>query len=250
MKHLGEEELIELYYGEAATEANTHLRACRECSAKYAEFKQSLDAIRSEAVPQRSAEYGERVWESLRPGLIPYQRKPAAWRRWPYWRATALAVSCAMLLAVAFIGGRYWERVATNKPNVSANPQGTQPVVLVVLTDHLDRTERLLVQLEHADSPDRAENAQLQSEARELLASNRLYRVTASNAGDPTLAGALDRLEGVLAEIANDPHLSAADLERVRNDMNTKGILFEIRILRSRSPDQGSGPKSANGASI
>ncbi len=250
MKHLGEEELIELYYGEAATEANTHLRACRECSAKYAEFKQSLDAIRPAAVPPRSADYGERVWDSLQSQLIPYQKKTAAWRRWAHWRATALAVSCAMLLAVAFFGGRLWERVAAKKPSVSANPQGAQRVVLVVLTDHLDRTERLLVQLEHAGSPDRAENVQLQLEARELLASNRLYRVTASNAGDPALAGALDRLEGVLAEISNDPNLTGADLERVRNDMNTKGILFEIRILRSRSADQGSGPKSANGASI
>jgi hypothetical protein len=123
-------------------------------------------------------------------------------------------------------------------------------VVLVVLTDHLDRTERLLVQLEHTDSTERGENAQLQSEARELLASNRLYRVTASNAGDPALAGALDRLEGVLAEVANDPNLTGADLERVRKEMNTKGILFEIRVLLARSPDQGSGPKSANGASI
>jgi anti-sigma-K factor RskA len=250
MKHLGEDELVELYYGEAATEANTHLRACRECSASYAEFKQSLDAIRPAAVPQRGAEYRERVWEALRPQLIPYQKKPAAWRRWAHWRVTALAASCAVLLAAAFLGGRYWERIATKNPNISANPQATQRVVLVVLTDHLDRTERLLVQLEHADSPNRAENEQLQSEARELLASNRLYRVTASNAGDPALAGALDRLDGVLAEIANDPNLTGADLERVRNEMNTKGILFEIRVLRSRSPDQGSGPESANGATI
>lgn len=133
---------------------------------------------------------------------------------------------------------------------MAQNPQATQRVVLVVLTDHLDRTERLLVGLEHADSSDSTESAQLQSEARELLASNRLYRVTASNAGDPALAGTLDRLEGVLAEIANDPNLTAADLDRVREDMNTKGILFEIRILRARSSDQGSGPKASKGASI
>ena len=79
----------------------------------------------------------------------------------------------------------------------------------------------------------------MQSEARELLASNQLYRVTASNSGDSELAGALDRLEGVLAEIANDPNLTAADLNRVRKDMNTKGILFEIRVLQSRNQDQG-----------
>ncbi len=162
-----------------------------------------------------------------------------------------LAVGCAALVAAAFVGGRIWERhqkVTTTATN--AGPQAKQRVVLVVLTDHLDRTERLLVALEHADSSDHAENAQLQSEARELLASNRLYRTTATNAGDPALAGALDRLEGVLAEVANDPNLTAADLERVRNEMNTEGILFEIRVLRAQTPDRESGPKSAKGASI
>jgi hypothetical protein len=247
MRHLWEDELIELYYGEATSEANTHVRVCRECAAKYAEFRQSLDAIRPAVVPQRSADYGERVWQTLQPRLIPYQKKTTGWRGWAHWRATALAVSCAMLLAGAFLGGRYWERTA-KKPSVAGNPQQAQRVVLVVLTDHLDRTERLLVELEHAEG--RTENAQLQSEARELLASNRLYRATASNVGDPALAGALDRLEGVLAEVANDPNLSEADLERVRKDMNTKGILFEIRVLLARSPDQGSGPRPAKGASI
>jgi hypothetical protein len=251
MKHLSEDELIELYYGEGASAANTHLQACRECSAQYAEFKRSLDAVRPAVVPHRSAEYGERVWQSLEPRLIPYQRAKSGWKRLTHWRAAVLTVGCAMLLAAVFLGGRYWERFATKKTaNVASNPQATQRVVLVVMGDHLDRTERLLVGLEHADSPDSAESAQLQSEARELLASNRLYRVSAINAGDPALAGALDRLEGVLAEIANDPNLSAADLERVRKDMNTKGILFEIRVLRTRSSSQGSEPKASKGASI
>jgi hypothetical protein len=250
MKHLGEDELIEQYYGEGTSEASTHLRACRECSAQYAEFKQSLDAIRPAAIPQRGADYGERVWETLQPQLIPYQKKAAGWRNWPHWRAAALGLSCAMLLAAAFFGGRYWERATAKKDVATGNPQAGQRVVLVVLTDHLDRTERLLVALEHADPPDRTENAQLQAEARELLASNRLYRVTASKGGDPALAGALDRLEGVLAEIANEPNLTSTDLERVRKDMNTKGILFEIRVLLARSPDQGSGPRPAKGATI
>jgi hypothetical protein len=249
MKHMGEDELIELYYGENTGEAKTHLGACRECSALYADLKKSLDAIRPAPVPQRNAEYGDRVWETLQPQLIPYQKRTAGWRGWSHWRAAALALSCAMLLAMAFFGARYWERTTTKKA-VVGNPQSAQRVILVVLTDHLDRTERLLVALEHADSPDRTGNEQLQSEARELLASNWLYRSSASNAGDAALAGELDRLEGVLAEIANEPDLTVADLERVRKDMNTDGILFEIRVLLARSPDRGSGPRPAKGASI
>jgi hypothetical protein len=250
MNHLSEDEMIELYYGEGAAAANAHLQACRECAGHYAALQQSLEAIQPAVVPVRSAEYGEHVWESLRPQLIPYQRKAAGWRHWVWWKSAALAVSCAVVLAAAFLGGRYWERIATHKADVAKNPQATQRVVLVVLTDHLDRTERMLVQLEHADMSDSTENAALQSEARELLASNQLYRTTASRTGDPALAGALDRLEGVLAEIANDPNLTATDLQRVRKEMNTDGILFEIRVLLARSPDQGSGPKPAKGAFI
>jgi hypothetical protein len=250
MKHLSEDELIEVYYNEGTRAANAHLSACRKCSAQYARFKESLDAIRPVPVPQRSADYGERVWELLRPQLIPYEKKRTNWLGWTQWRAAAIAVACAVLLAVVFLGGRYWERSTTKKADVAASAPATQRVVVVVLTDHLDRTEQLLVQLKHIDLRDRTENAALQSQARELLASNRLYRTTASNAGDPVLAGALDQLERVLAEIANNPNLTTADLERVRKEMNTEGILFEIRVLLTRSSDQKGGPEPAKGALI
>lgn len=238
MKHLGEDELMELYYGEGTPVATAHLQACRECSAEYGRFKLNLDAIDAGVVPRRGPDYGDRVWESLRPRLIPYSKKAGGWARW---RAPALLVGCAMALAMVFLGGRYWERKTTTGPHLLTSSQPAKRVVLVVITDHLDRTERLLVALEHAGPGKGANNSELQSEAQELLDSNRLYRVTASNAGDSALAGALDRLEGVLAEIANDPNLSAADIERVREDMNTKGILFEIRVLRARSTDQQNG---------
>ena len=206
----------------------------------------SQQRFRSEARTMASA-----CGRALQPQLIPYQKKTAGWRGGAQWRAAALAVGCAVLLAAQ----------VPRRPLLGADcGEQTQPSLvirkrrsawsLVVLTDHLDRTERLLVELEHANCGAEPRTLQLQSEARELLASNRLYRATASNAGDPALAGALDRLEGVLAEVANDPNLTAADLERVRKDMNTEGILFEIRVLLARSPDQGSGPRPAKGASI
>jgi hypothetical protein len=260
MKHLSEEDLVELYYGEGAPSASGHLQTCRQCTAQYTKLKQSLDGIRLQSLaaippaagPGQKAQYGERVWEELRPQLIPYQKKAVGWHGWAQWRAVTLVVGCWMLLAAAFVGGRYWERHAAKKENLSAKavPHAAQRTVLVVLTDHLDRTERLLVALEHADSADRLEDAQLQSEARDLLASNRLYRTTASNAGDPVLASALDRLEGVLAEIANDPNLTAKDLQQVRQEMNTEGILFEIRVLMARRPDREALPNHSKGGSI
>jgi hypothetical protein len=255
MKHLNEEELIALYYGEPATDsdARRHLGLCPACTASYAELKQDLEGIRPVVVPQRSAEYGEQVWQTLRPSLPPYERpRRQGWRGWMHWRPVGLATACALLVALAFVGGRYWERhtAKTDKVAGNAGSQATQRVVLVVLTDHLDRTERLLVALQHADPGDDAENTELQSQARELLASNRLYRASASEAGDPALAGALDRVERVLAEVANDPSLSAADLDRVRKEMNTEGILFEIRVLLSKTPDRATVADHAKGVSI
>jgi hypothetical protein len=257
MKHLTEEELIASYYGEGSAEGDlaNHLRTCRECSARLAELSDSLDAIRPVSAPQRSADYGDLVWQTLRPSLTPYQspqRHRFLWRRWFHFRILVAAGLGAALIIVAFLGGRYWERHTAKTTQIAgaANQQATQRVVFVILTDHLDRTERLLVALEHADTADVVENSQLQSEARELLASNRLYRTTAANAGDPALAGVLDRLERVLAEVANESNLTPADLDRVRQEMNTEGILFEIRVLRSQAPNQTNTPARANGASI
>ena len=82
MTHLTEDELTELYYGEGTSAADAHLQACGECSAQYAKFKRSLDAIGAFVVPQRSADYGERVWEKLRPQLIPYQKRTSGWHGW------------------------------------------------------------------------------------------------------------------------------------------------------------------------
>ena len=250
MKHLSEDEQMEMYYDEGSEAAKAHLKACRECAAEYAKFKRSVDAIKSEEIPQRGPDYGDFVWQALRPQLIPYEKKTAGWRGLSWWKTATAAAACLALMTAAFIGGRFWEHRTSTGSDLAANVQPQQRVVVVVLTDHLDRTERLLVQLNHADSGDKVENAQLQTEARELLASNRLYRVSANKEGDPALAGALDRLERVLAEVANDPHLTAADLERVRKDMNTSGILFEVRVLLARKPNQESGPMSAKGVSI
>jgi len=250
MNHLIEDEMVELYYGESEGAASSHLQACRKCSARYVELKQNLDAMQPAMTPQRNVDYGEHVWQSLQPKLVPFGNKTKSWTPWMRWRTAAVTVSCGAVLATAFLGGRYWERTTKHTHDDAANPQTARRVVLVVLTDHLDRTERMLVQLQHTDLSDRTENAELQSEARELLASNRLYRTTANHAGDPALANALDRLEGVLAEVANDTNLTAADLKHVRKDMNTDGILFEIRVLLARDPEHESGPKPTQGAFI
>jgi hypothetical protein len=56
-------------------------------------------------------------------------------------------------------------------------------------------------------------------------------------------------------EIANAPDkLTEADLNRLRQEMNTDGLLFDIRVLRSRvhspGPEEQYAPKATKGVPI
>ncbi len=248
MNHLNEEELIEHYYGERhdATATERHLKACAECGRNYAALRRDLEAVKPLTPPVHDGEYGARVWESIRSSLPVYERHRRLWLPQSsllrMWKPVAWAGACALLAVAAFFTGRLWERrqaatvaigTAPNRPHIEAR----QRVVVLVLSEHLDRSERLLVQLNHAEPGE--SSAPLQSEARELLAANRLVRQSAQQAGDRGVEASLDRLERLLVELANEPDgLSKADLKRLREEMNTEGLLFDVRVLQSRVSKQ------------
>jgi hypothetical protein len=252
MKHLTEEELIEHYYGEAASAASVahHLLKCNLCAEDYAALRQDLAAIKPSAVPMRDAQYGEQVWQPLRTSLPVYEKQKRGWLNFNIRKSLSYATACALLVAVAFFAGRQWEHHRPQSPQSTSNNRAQQPIVLVVMGDHLDRSERLLIELKHTDAATMA--LPVKAEARDLLSANRLYRESATRAGDPQLTAALDRLERLLVEIVNEPDGSSpAHLARLQKEMNTDGLLFEVRVLRSRMPDrQESGAVRTKGVSI
>jgi hypothetical protein len=248
MKHLNEAELIEHYYEESANmaERERHLNVCPACAKTYAELRRDLEAVKPLAPPARGEDYGEQVWQTLRASLPVYE-KPRRRTLSQFWQPLAWATACAMLVAVAFYAGRQWQRKQTPAVAVAADPHARQRVVIVVLGDHLDRSERLLVELNHAGTHDGWEASPLRSEARELLATNRLVRQSAIETGDLGAEASLDRLERLLVELANQPDgQSEADLNRLRQEMNTDSLLFDIRVLRSRVNSPGIEPKGAS----
>jgi len=108
------------------------------------------------------------------------------------------------------------------------------------------------VQLNHAGGDTEELDPALQAEARQLLPDNRLYRQTIAKGSDPTMTATLDHLERVLLEIANEPgKLDSVDLARIEHEMNTDSLLFQIRVLRARTSQQGAKVESSRkGASI
>ena len=142
-------------------------------------------------------------------------------------------------MALAFLAGRFWEYTHRQPPIAGTPQQSRERVVLFVLNNHLDRSERLLVQLNHAGAEVENANLPLRLEAQQLLTDNQLYRQSAAQANDPLLTNALDHLERVLLEVANSPdELSSADVARIEQEMNTQGLLFQIRVLRTKVSQQ------------
>ncbi len=249
MNHLTEEQLIEHYYSKGGTggAAGRHLDGCAACARGYAALKSDLDEVEIAAPPARDASYGEWVWESLAPSLPVYAAPRRRWFRAGVWKGLSYAAACALLVACAFIAGRLWER---RQPNIAVKPPAPQPappqrVVVVVLSDHLDRSERLLVELKHADTGSAELLSPLRDEARSLQVANRICRQNAGKDDDPALSAALDRLDRLLAELANQPGgLNGATIARLQDEMSAEGLLFKVRVLRSRIPDRQSGSKT------
>jgi hypothetical protein len=253
MTHPSEEELIAQAYGEGDTAAvKRHLEGCAECSNTYTALQSDLAEMRFAEPPARDAFYGERVWASLSDSLPAYESGKWNWLRGGLWRGLSYAAACALLVACAFIGGRLWERKQAQTTAKISFPQKQQQVahvpqpgrvVVVVLSDHLDRSERLLVELKHADAGSIEMASPLRDEARSMLAANRICRQNARQQDDPALATALDRLDHLLEQLANQPGgLNVATLARLQNEANADGLLFEVRVLRSRLPGQQAAP--------
>jgi hypothetical protein len=258
MKHLTLDELVELgsagqtSAGKPGSQAGAgrHLDSCADCASSLAKLRAEVaEAVRLEFAvpepPERDESYGQRVWQAIAPSLPVYEsRQPAKWRSWAglrLWKGLSYAAACALLLAGAFLAGSMWQK-RQQQPAVAANqqpaqPQIKQPIVVVVLNDHLDRSERFLVELKHADIETATMGSPLSDQARSLLAANRICRKKAEESNDPALSTALDHLDGLLAEMANQPGgLNSATLAKLQEQMNAEGLLFEVRVLRSRTP--------------
>jgi hypothetical protein len=249
MNHLSEEQLVEHYYHEGLDHLarKDHLSGCTACASVFESLRQDLDMVEAIDAPARDEGYGKRVWNAVADSLPPYQAARPSWFRIGWRRGFAYAGVCVLLSAGAFYAGRMWDHqkspAIVGKPSAPAQ----QPnVVLVVLGDHLDRSERLLIELKHAgDDADLASS--LRDEARKLLTSNQACRQNATQIGDPALAAALGRLETLLADIANHPDgLSPSEVTHLQGE-DIENLLFEVRVLRSRMPDRPISPAAHSG---
>ena len=232
MNHLSPQQLTDTYYGEADPAMREHLQQCSQCAGDYRLLEELLHAVRDMPVPEPEAGYENRVWTRLLPQLP--QRKPLSsflFRR-PWAWAPALAAS----LAIAFLAGMLTQQ-HRHLSGISA--QARERVLLISLSDHLERSQVLLTELLNAP-PGSLDLAEERSRARDLLEENRLLRQASVKGGEMARSTTLDELERVLLDLANSPpDLSADDLQTLQTRIKDDGLLFKVRITSAGVRHEG-----------
>lgn len=233
MKHLSEKQLVLHYYGEDDTAVvQEHLEACSGCRAEFERLQQMLRLVSAPAVPERAEDYGTLVWQRIRP-ILP-ERAAAWWHAWLRPQRLAWTGAVAVLLVVAFLAGRMWQK--PQPPVAQSRPENVRErVLLVAVGSHLERSQLVLLELMNADPKGTLDIAAEQELASDLVSANRLYRQAAQKSSEPAVRTVLDQLEQVLIEIANSPsELDSARLAEIQDRIRSQGLLFRIRVLGSK----------------
>ena len=245
MSHLSPDDLVLLHYGERKpTDAvRAHHEACERCRAEQAAHTNLLQAVEPPDVPERDAGYEERVYRKVT-ARIAESARPArtfSFWHWPRWAAAAAAV---VLATFAFWAGREQGRT-----EVALSPEQRERILLLAVSEHLDRSERVLRDLVNTKQTPTTDLGQGPQTAERLAADNRIYRATAVHAGQAQLAQLLDELERVLVEIANSPTtLPGPEFNALWRRIQANGLLIKMRIAESetRHDIQNRPPMPAN----
>jgi hypothetical protein len=122
--------------------------------------------------------------------------------------------------------------------------QAHERVLLVAVGDYLERSQMVLIELANAAPRGSLDISAEQERAGDLVTESRLYRQTAARTGDTAVASVLEDLDRVLLDIANGPSkVTPGELEKLRQRLESEGILFKIRVLGSNVRNQEEPPK-------
>jgi len=237
--HISEEQFVLFYYGESTEAAGieSHMAECEACRSDFRALQLVLNTVDSAPVPERNGEYGKTVWARLEKQLA--GRKRRSFTQWWIW-----APALAALLLTAFFAGRFSHK--TDPQVVATNQQIRERILLVAVGDHLERSQMVLAELTNAaDGKGKLDITDERQIAEQLLDDNRLYRQTARSTGDTAVASVLDDLERVLLEISHSPsEVSSDQLDELRQEIESRGLLFKVRVLGSQVRQEESKPVS------
>jgi hypothetical protein len=251
MEHIAEEDLIAYRLHESADEAaiRAHLESCAECAAVSDSIAETLRVFSAGPVPQPDL---ERNWQRLRGNLSVLtgeKKQRFNWLR-SSWMLPAGGFAVAMLLLAALLLGPVRWRVVPQGGSHVANVGGplTEQPTDPAMANHLDAAERFLTEVNNSSGP---LDASTKEQAHSLLLKNAVYVQQARSENDLGEATVLENLGRVLTAVDHEGagsetarietegyRRTAVEAENthptlgVRLEMNTSGLLLEIRVLR------------------
>ena len=236
MTHPSEDDLILRFYGEGdaaeAAAVTAHQRTCGTCRAAWDELSRTMHLVDAAGVPEAPAGFERVMWARVQQALPP--RSPG----WT-WRHVVPALSLAAIVLLLVSLGSGWRRGAQAPPATDAVSAAAadstavrERVLLTALDDHFAQTELLLIELMNAPEEGMAALGFERVTADDLVASGRLYRVTAEQTGHVRFAQMLDDLEPVLVEVARSPDtVDRTDFNSLRSRIDDNGLLFKVRAV-------------------
>lgn len=235
MRLPSDEELILHYYRESerTDEIDALLETSDELQRRFAEIRAVLDSVEPQPEPERSELYGHAVWRAIQPQIErPLASESSRWLSLP--KAVGWAVAATLLLAVTFWAGR--ESAPTIADVTALSAEARERILLVAVSEHLERSQFLLVELANADSGDVVEDDL--AAARELKRQNRLFRLAAQNKGETEVEHVLDELERFLIELGHVSTDEASELGSLVERLEQKNLIFKVRVLGARLDDR------------
>jgi hypothetical protein len=132
---------------------------------------------------------------------------------------------------IGFLAGRTVRTTPTESAvaqTLKALPPAARDRVLqAALADHLDSSQRFLLEVKNGDASLEEERAWAES----LLSANRLYRRAAEHAGQRRVAAVLAEIEPLLTQLAESPE--AFDLGEAQARIESADLLFKVRVTRN-----------------
>ena len=170
-------------------------------------------------------------------------------RRWQ------IGFAAAAMLVIAFLGGILWHQRTMQSVGAGALAGAGAPgsgrahtvssvadqakpnqILLVVVGDHLDQSERMLLEVVNADAHRSLDMSEESKRAEDLVSSNRMYRLTAAQRGETRIASLLADLEPVLLELAHSgKSLTPGEVGALQKRIDDKGLLFKVRVVNART---------------
>ena len=259
MYHASDEDLILHFYGEGGPDEerriDEHLEGCRQCRQAWTELGDTLKLVDAAKVPEPGEGFERVMWARIQSALPEPRRTSSSSMGWRWLPALGMAATVVFAVAIGYA----WR--ASHDPHAATTSAATttagtstastagpavvrtsatdlqktrERVLLTALSEHFQQTEVLLTEI--MNSPEQGGEIDFErASAGDLVASGRLYRVTAQENGDLQLARMLDDLEGVLVEVARSPeHVARKDFQSLRTRIGDQNLLFKVRAVSNQ----------------